>query len=162
MQVAFYKGRKRLFNRLTAWWLAGQYSHVELILGHDKAGQAICASSSMMDGGVRIKHMRLDPAHWDIVPVGGDVYDTWHWLAQHEGAGYDYLGLLGFVARVLGHDQGRFVCSEAVAAMLGFPDPWRFDPCSLHAAISRQQPAQAGFFTPEESTDLCLKTNSKT
>lgn len=136
MQAAFYKGRKRLFNRLTAWWLRGSYSHTELVLGYDEAGQAICASSSMMDGGVRVKHMRLDPAHWDVVPVSGSADAAWAWLRQHAGAGYDWLGLLGFVARALGHDSGRFVCSEAVAAMLGISDPWRFDPCSLHAVLS--------------------------
>lgn len=136
MQVASYKGRKRLFNRLTAWWLQGAYSHTELVLGYDDAGLAVCASSSMMDGGVRVKHMHLDPEHWDLIEVGGDAELAWAWLQAHQGAGYDWLGLLGFIARVLGHDQQRFVCSEAVAAMLGFPDPWRFDPCSLHAALA--------------------------
>ena len=155
--VAFYKGRKRLFNRLTAWWLKGAYSHVELILGADESGMAICASSSMMDGGVRVKHMRLDPAHWDIVPVGGDPAQAWAWLREHEGEGYDYLGLVGFIVRAIGHDKSRWVCSEAVAAMLGIPEPWRFDPCSLHAALSRQtspplQPAKTGLFTSDEST----------
>lgn len=157
MQAAFYKGRKRLFNRLTAWWLKGDYSHVELVLGADESGMAICASSSMMDGGVRVKHMRLDPAHWDIVPVAGDPAQAWAWLREHEGEGYDYLGLVGFIARVLGHDKERWLCSEAVAAMLGVPESWRFDPCSLWAALSRQPkppnpPASAGFFTPTEST----------
>ena len=143
MQVAFYKGRKRLFNRLTSWWLRGPYSHVELVLGYDEAGQSICASSSMMDGGVRVKHMHLDPEHWDLLPVVGDQESAWAWLKEHGGTGYDYLGLLGFVARAIGHDQSRFVCSEAVAAMLGVPDPWRFDPCSLHAALSRPLPRMA-------------------
>ena len=153
MQVAFYKGRKRLFNRLTAWWLRGPYSHCELILSADANGLAICASSSMMDGGVRVKHMRLDPAHWDLVPVDRDPGQAWAWLQEHDGEGYDYLGLSGFIARVLGHDPARWVCSEAVAAMLGMPESWRFDPCSLWAALSRQttspnQPASAGFFMP--------------
>lgn len=138
MHVAFYKGRKRLFNRFTAWWLAGKYSHVELVLGFDQAGQAICASSSMMDGGVRVKHMTLNPDHWDVVPVSGSPDAAWSWLRKHEGAVYDYLGLIGFVARVIGHDQRKFVCSEAVAEMIGLSEGWRFDPCSLHAAISLQ------------------------
>jgi len=135
MKVAFYKGRKRLFNRFTSWWLRGPYSHVELVLGYDQSGQAICASSSMMDGGVRVKHMTLNPDHWDIVPVLGSADAAWTWLRKHEGAGYDYLGLLGFIARAIGHDKSRFVCSEAVAEMLGMSDGWRFDPCSLHAAL---------------------------
>lgn len=103
-----------------------------------------------MDGGVRVKCMALDPAHWDVIDIPGDENAAWAWVAEHKGEGYDLLGLLGFVARVLGQDQRRWVCSEAVAAMLGIPDAWRFDPCSLWAAISRQQPQQpapAGFFT---------------
>lgn len=159
MQAAFYRGRKRLFNRLTAWWLRGDYSHVELVLDTDATGLSICASSSMMDGGVRVKHMRLDPEHWDIVPVAGDPAQAWAWLRAHEGEGYDYLGLVGFIARVLGHDKERWLCSEAVAAMLGIPESWRFDPCSLWAALSRQasppppQPVSTGFFASEESAD---------
>jgi hypothetical protein len=137
MQVAFYKGRKRLFNRITAWWLRGTYSHCELVLGTDAQGRAICASSSWMDGGVRIKHMELDPAHWDLVHVQGSADDAWTWVRKHYGQGYDLLGLLGFVARVLGHSKARWTCCEAVAAMLGMPQPWRFDPCVLWAALSR-------------------------
>ena len=135
MQIAFYRGRKRIINRLTSWWLRGLYSHVELVLGYDEAGQAICASSSAMDGGVRVKHMTLNLDHWDLVPVTGNVDAAWAWLRKHEGAGYDYLGLLGFVARAVGHSPSRFVCSEAVAEMLGMVDGWRFDPCSLYASV---------------------------
>ena len=136
MEIAFYRGRKRLFNRLTSWWLRGSYNHVELVLGYDSTGAAICASSSMMDGGVRVKHIRLDPTHWDLVDVDAPAQHAWDWLHQHEGAGYDYLGLLGFIARAVGHNPSRFVCSEAVAEMLGISDGWRFDPCSLYAAVS--------------------------
>lgn len=136
MYVAFYKGRKRLFNRLTAWWLGGDFSHCELVLGFDPIGRAICASSSMMDGGVRVKHMTLDPSHWDVVPVSGSLTAAWGWMNKHTGAGYDFLGLFGFVARFVGHDKSKFVCSEAVAEMLGMTDGWRFDPCSLYAALA--------------------------
>lgn len=151
MQVAFYKGKKRLFNRLARWWLRGEYSHCEIVLGTDHNGLSICASASFMDGGVRIKHMVLNPDHWDIAPVSGDVHDAWHWLAEHEGDGYDLLGLAGFIARALGHDKTRWTCSEACAAMLDIPDAWRFDPCILSAALTRQ-PAAAGFFTPDGTT----------
>ena len=144
MQAAFYKGRKRLFNRLTAWWLRGPYSHCELILGTDADGRSICASSSFMDGGVRVKYMHLDPAHWDVIEVGGGADAARDWLQAHCGQGYDLLGLAGFVARVLGQDKARWVCSEAVAAMLGIPDAWRFDPCSLWAALSREMTTTEG------------------
>ena len=142
MQAAFYKGRTRLFNRLTSWWLRGAYSHCELILGVDHNGLAVCASSSFLDGGVRVKHMQLDPDHWDVIDVDGSTDAAWLWLQQHHGQPYDLLGLAGFIARALGHDKGRWLCSEAVAAMLGMPDAWRFDPCSLWAALSRPPPCE--------------------
>ena len=158
MQLAFYKGRTRFFDRLTQWWLRGPYSHCELVLETDATGRSVCASSSALDGGVRIKHMHLNPAHWDMLPVAGDVHDAWHWIGRHHGQGYDYLGFVGFIARVLGHSKSRWICSEAVAEMLDMPEGWRFDPCSLWAALSRPsqpttQPATAGFFTPGESAD---------
>lgn len=162
MKAAFYKGRKRLFNRITAWWLRGAYSHCELVLGTDANGLAICASSSYMDGGVRVKHMALVPAHWDVIELQGNPDNAWLWLQQHHGQPYDLLGLAGFVARRLGHSKARWLCSEAVAAMLGMPDAWRFDPCSLWAALTRQppgdtttptQPASAGFFMPARRGD---------
>ena len=47
--------------------------------------------------------------------------------------------------------KARWICSEAVAEMLDMPESWRFDPCSLWAALSRpsqpaSQPAQGGVF----------------
>ena len=136
MHIAFYKGRKRLFNKLTCWWLRGPYSHCELVLGQDSNGDFVCASASFLDGGVRIKHMQLNPGHWDLVPVSGDVNDAWYWVGRHHGEGYDLLGFVGFIYRVLGHSKKRWFCSEAVAEMLGMQDGWRFDPCSLHAAVT--------------------------
>ena len=152
MHIAFYKGRSRFYDRLTQWWLRGPYSHCELVLETKADGQSVCASSSAKDGGVRTKTMTLNPDHWDLVPVAGDVHDAWHWMSGHAGQGYDYIGFAGFIARVLGHGKVRWICSEAVAEMLDMPESWRFDPCSLWAALSRPsqpttQPAQAGFFT---------------
>lgn len=148
LQVAFYKGRTRLYDRITQWWLKGRYSHVELILGTDHKGLSICASSSAMDGGVRIKHMQINPDRWDVITVQGDVYDAWHWMALHADEGYDWLGFFGFIARALGHDPKRWFCSEAVAEMLGIPEGWRFDPCSLHAVLSREYPGAGRAVTP--------------
>lgn len=143
MQIAFYKGRKRLFNRVVSWWLRGPYSHCELVLGASPLnGNPMCASSSMMDGGVRVMCVPLDPANWDLIDVQGDEAAARVWLDEHYRDGYDYLGLLGFIARVLGQSKRRWTCSEAVGAMLGIPDAWRFDPCSLHAALALRQPSQ--------------------
>lgn len=134
LQIAFYKGRSRFFNRAVAWWLRGPYSHCELIL-FTTGLVATCASSSYMDGGVRVKRMVLDPDHWDIVTVTTDA-DPSAWLQAHQADRYDLLGLLGFVWRRQTGEQRKWFCSEAVAAMLGFPEPWRFDPMALWAALS--------------------------
>lgn len=140
MYVAHYKGRVRLFNRLVSWWFNGPYSHTELVLWTDKNGLSRCASSSLMDGGVRAKWIKLDPDHWTIEPVDGDIDYAMQWLKEHYGDGYDLLGLLGIVLRRSPGARNKVFCSEAVAAMLGFPEPWRFDPMALWAALSRRVP----------------------
>ena len=132
-EIAFYKSKHRLFNRLVCYWLRGDYSHCELILARS-ATTATCASASYMDGGVRIKTMMLNPEHWDIVEVECPALPE-IWMHLHRGQGYDVLGLLGFVWRRQIGDQRKWFCSEAVAAMLGFPEPWRFDPMTLWAAV---------------------------
>lgn len=142
MQVAFYKSRKRLFNRLVSWWLVGLYSHCELILHTDANGYATCASASYMDGGVRVKTMRLDPEHWDIVDVPDAYLSARMWLTQHEDDRYDVLGLLGFVWRRQSGEQSKWFCSEAVAAMLGYSEPWRFDPMTLYVTVTREEKSQ--------------------
>lgn len=149
MQVAFYKGKRRLFNRLVSWWLRGPYSHCELVIRVDEAGRAHCLSSSFMDGGVRIKVMWLDPAHWDVLPARPRISASraYQWAYDKAEAGYDVLGLLGFVWRRQRGEQHRWFCSEAVADVLGYPEPWRYDPCVLHSTLAaQQQPAPAGFF----------------
>jgi len=151
MKVAFYKGTHTglpgVYNRLVRWWTRSPYSHAELVFDD---GQA--ASSSAMDGGVRFKAIDFDPALWDFVPVPAGVAPAARdWFAQHDGQAYDLLGNLHFVISAVGDDKRKWFCSEAVAAALGMPDPERFDPGTLHAALSFiNQPAQAGFFTPIE------------
>jgi len=134
-EVAFYKSKHRLFNRLVSWWLRGPYSHCELILATNGT-TATCASASYLDGGVRVKTMHLDTAHWDIVSVESDALPE-TWLHAHKGERYDVLGLLGFVWRRQTGNQRKWFCSEAVAAMLGLQEPWRFDPMTLWAAVTR-------------------------
>lgn len=137
MVVAFYKGRKRIMNRLISWWFLGKYSHVELVFGYDETGLAICGTSSLMDEGVRIKHIRIDPENWDLIELDIDMVNAWEWMKENEGKKYDYLGAIGLVARILGNSSSRIFCSEAIAEMLGFTESWRFDPCTLYSVILR-------------------------
>ena len=139
MKVAFYKGHTRLFNKLVSWYLRGPYSHCELIFETTDEGVSVCASSSFRDGGVRFKHMVLDPDHWDVIDVEGDRVYAMRWLVEHEGDGYDIFGLIGFIWRRQSDDKHKWFCNEAVLAMLGRNDPYRFDPMSTFACLSPQE-----------------------
>ncbi|WP_239700770.1 hypothetical protein [Massilia sp. 9096] len=148
IRAAFYKGThpglSGVYNRLVRWWTRSPYSHVELVFAD---GQA--ASSSSMDGGVRFKAIDFDPALWDFVPLPAELAPAARaWFNAHGGQGYDYLGNVHFVFSCVGDEKMAWFCSEAVGAALGIPDSARFDPGTLHAALSFiNQPAQAGFFT---------------
>lgn len=72
------------------------------------------------------------------------------WFETHCGAGYDLLGNLQFVLAPVAHLKRRWFRSEAVAAALGIPDPWRYAPATLASTLRLLQPAPAGFFSPTE------------
>jgi hypothetical protein len=155
MRAAFYKGTHAgmpgVYNRLVRWWTRSPYSHVELIFCDDGPfGLSQAASSSYMDGGVRIKWIDFDPALWDFVELPDALaLPALIWFREQEFQPYDLLGNLHFVLAAVGDDKAKWFCSEAVAAALGMPDPARFDPGTLHAALTfLSQPANAGFFTP--------------
>lgn len=138
MHVAFYKAPGTLTDKLIRHWLHGKYSHCELVFELVDNGPSLCISSSPRDGGVRSKRILLDAESWDIVPVpDADIAAAWAWAAEHAHEGYDLLGLAGFVWRPESGERNKWFCSEAVAAMLGYPQPWRFDPCALYAILSK-------------------------
>jgi hypothetical protein len=136
MKIAFYKATRPfprgIFNVGVRWWTGGPYSHVEAVVAEDKDGYCMCASSSIEDGGVRIKRMKLDPEHWDIVEIDAPRYEVQQWFIDHKGEGYDFLGLFGFVGPRGIENKKRWFCSEAIAASLGLTDPWSYDPNTLH------------------------------
>ena len=153
-RAAFYKsthpGLPGVYNRLVRWWTRSEYSHVELIfIEGPKTGRCLAASSSAMDGGVRSKVIDFDPALWDFVDLPDQLWDqAWTWFCNHDGAAYDYLGNVPFVLSPVAGSKRKWFCSEAVAAALGIPDPGRFDPGTLHAALTfLTKPASSGLFT---------------
>lgn len=138
MHAAFYKGRmsgpRGVFNSATCWWLRGPYSHCEWVFS-----DGLCGSASLVDRGVRLKRIALDPTKWDVWPVDVNEAQVRAWFEAHEGDPYDVLGVAGFVARVLGHSKRRRFCAEAMAESAGYVDPWRFDPCSLASVLRQRQ-----------------------
>lgn len=141
LRAAFYKGTHTgllgLYNRLVRWWCRSRYSHVELVFAN-----GLSASSSYIDGGVRIKAIEFDPARWDFVVLPAHIEPVARdWFEAHHGQPYDLLGNLHFVLAPVADDKAKWFCSESVAAALGLPEPWRFDPGTLHAVL-------AGGFAP--------------
>ena len=151
MKAAFYRGTRPglagIYSRVVRWWTKSPYSHVELVLSSGRAW-----SSSFEDGGVRSKLIDFDPARWDLVDLPPALeHAAVAWFEAHRGAGYDLVGNLQFVISPVPHSRRRWFCSEAVAAALGIPDPWRYSPGALASALTLiTRPAPAGFFTPVE------------
>jgi hypothetical protein len=140
MKIALYKGKRGgfagAFDAAVRWWTRGPYSHVELVFSN-----GLSASSSTRDGGVRFKRIDFKPEHWDFVELkvdeeqGFDEEYARAFFEEREGLGYDYFGLFGFIWRPGSGVSRRWFCSEAVAAALGYRDPWRFCPNTLAAVI---------------------------
>lgn len=161
-------GLQGLANRAIRFRLGGPYSHTELVFEPDDDvdglmpdgtcaagadGSLWCGSSVAAEpmpdystrragrtGGVRMKRVALDPTRWELLPLAGDAWRAARWFREHQGAPYDWQLIAGFLAWVVPQKSARWTCSEAVAAAAGFPDPQRFDPCTLRAAVARCAP----------------------
>lgn len=116
-----------------------QYSHTELCIGHPFEGPAHCITSSGMDGGVRCKRMQLSPNKWDILPMPWvSESAAWAFMLDNKGAKYDFWGVSRFVVSWVGEHPSRWFCSEAVAHIAGFADPWRYSPATFHEAVKQR------------------------
>ncbi len=141
--LAFYKGRgktrwQRLQDAAIRCATRGIYSHVELIAGPVEIGQeAVCLSSSGRDGGVREKHILLNPNHWDLVHLDIESPGSADFIRSRIGARYDYAGILMSQMLALGrHDETRWFCSEICAAAIGLPSPQQFSPQLLFDVVT--------------------------
>lgn len=145
MKAAFYKGIRPgvagIYNRLVRWWTRSPYSHVELVMSSGRAW-----SASFEDGGVRSKLIDIDPAKWDVIELPDHLEPAAAaWFAARRGAKYDILGNLQFVLAAIPHSRKRWFCSEAVAAALGIPEPWRYDPGTLASALTLFEQSEFGY-----------------
>lgn len=139
MRAAFYKGTRPgiagLYNRAVRLWTRSPYSHVELIFSDGMA-----ASSSFADGGVRLKAIDFSADRWDFIDLPGEDEEyARRWFNAHVGQPYDLLGNLHFVLFPIAGLRRAWFCSEAAAAALGLPDPYRFDPATLASTLSRHR-----------------------
>lgn len=111
VQLAFYKGKGRLFDKLIRWWTKGRYSHCELVF---KDGAFFSADA--WKGIVRFEKVDANPANWDFVDVPMDTFDEnrlYRWCLAQEGKGYDWLGIVGAQILPLSiEDPLLYFCSE--------------------------------------------------
>jgi hypothetical protein len=140
MFLAFYKARGTWFDRLIRFVTRSPYSHVEVAITPLPNGRWLCGSSSVRDGGVRLKAITLSQDNWDLCFVGGDAYAVRAWFEARAGERYDWLGVLRFVLPFVGQSSRRWFCSEACLAALGLVETWRFSPADsvvLAAALNK-------------------------
>jgi len=71
------------------------------------------------------------------VEVNADHDFAINWFEARLGKKYDFLGLAGFIVRLIPGEKNRYFCSEAAAEALGFKNGWRFTPNALFSALVR-------------------------
>jgi len=133
VKAAFYKGKRRLFNRLVSWWDMGPYSHMEIVFDDQTA-----ASSSFMDGGVRIKSIQFDDSRWDFIELPRELFAediSRDWFKSHLGFRYDFFGLIRFAIDAIPDRKSKYFCSEACLESLGISEAWRFTPNSAYTFL---------------------------
>lgn len=138
MKIAFYKGTKTglsgIYNKGVRWIEDGSYSHCELLFSN-----GLSASSSFMDGGVRVKYIDYNkhPEDWDIVDIPwADEKLALSYFKQRLGLPYNIKGNIRFIfGFVGGNSEGEF-CSESCAGAIGLESPWKYAPNQLYEVVS--------------------------
>jgi hypothetical protein len=137
MLIAFYKSTRPmpqgLFNVVVRGLMDSEYSHCEAIFGTDLSRPLPCGSSSFIDGGVRVKEILLNPYHWDVLDVPCfDAEQSKQWFIAHDGEPYDLRGLASVILPVIGDNQDRRFCSEAILASVAYPNSHKIDPGRMY------------------------------
>ncbi len=142
MKIAFYIGDhdKDTWSVRLGWWLTrlvqkGQFkqvTHVEAILAEHEDGSVTIGSSSLRDGGVRMKRCFLTLEHWIIIDVPQwDATKAAAWFVEHDGQPYDWRGAFASCMPFDWGDHNEWFCNEAVAAAVGFKSPEIFGPAQF-------------------------------
>lgn len=143
MKLAFYKGTRPglqgVFSVLARFCTRSKYSHVELVFSNGDS-----ASSSFIDGGVRIlsgdKQIEFNPQKWDFISINPEKYGTSEkiireWFENNSKTPYDLRAMLACALPIVGNSEEKYMCSEAIAHVLGLTDAWRYSPPVLYSAI---------------------------
>lgn len=139
----FRRRAGRELIRLGQWpYTYRRVTHTEMLLS-GTWDRADIASSSLMDGGVRIRQgVRLHPERWMAIDVPSwDARQSAAWFFDHLGEPYDTRGAIGSVLYGFGDNPGWF-CNEACGASVGLIDPQTMPPAGFIALALRQPGAR--------------------
>ena len=137
IELAFYRGEGRLFDRLIRWWTESEYSHCEIVLSR-KGDEAVLFSASPRDGGVRRCERTLVPERWDVVRFKCRLppLDLALLMREEDGAKYDWLGIIWSQVFARGwQSRKRWFCSEICGHAAGIPEPHRYSPEGLRRLV---------------------------
>lgn len=95
-----------------------QVTHTESVLKGDNYKLCTIASSSVRDGGVRVKEdVTLAKGNWMAVDVPGwDVWLAVLWFVAHLGCKYDWIGAIATRIFWLRGSLDKFFCNQATGA----------------------------------------------
>jgi len=122
VEIAFYIGKRKLYDRVCRWFMPA--SHVEIVVDD------VCYSSSNRDGGVRSKIMNLNTGNWEVYQIKSKhkqrVYSLYE---MTKDAKYDYL--TAFINQILKLRKdicnGKWYCSEWVIEALNCVNDLQLD-----------------------------------
>lgn len=125
--IAAYRGRatRNPISRFLAWAQRSDYSHCAFVWDM-REGEMLLSEATIL-GGVRTHWRETDTSLWVLYPLVHDADEARKRIQERHGWGYDVAGLSGFLWRRIKGGARRLWCSELVADVLGWPDPWRFD-----------------------------------
>lgn len=89
-------------------------------------------------GGLRFKRIVLDRTKWDLQPVWCDYSFAARYMKEKAGTPYSWRLIAKLAAWFISlRGTKQLTCSQACAVAIGIAeaDAWRFDPCTLYAAV---------------------------
>ena len=127
VSLALYVGKGKIGNWAIRKWTGSQESHCELVV------DGLAYSSSLMDGGVRVKYIEWNPAHWEFIPIPWaskeDVISHYNKTKSNK---YGWWSLITSQVFNRNRDEGNAdFCSGWCAEALNIPNPNIYNPATL-------------------------------
>ena len=144
--VIFYKGKRPFYevrnavsDFLIRKFTKGKYSHCEIAIQIKNSDNYFCFTSSVRDGGVRAKIIKLKENHWDFIKININEDKLNDFLNDTIGMKYDFLGCLGILSNKIKHEKNKYFCSEWCAKFLGYENPEKITPSELYDILEHQK-----------------------